>query len=105
MEWSEKMVHYSGYSEQDVMPYAVDIAGGCHDGWIVIRRLLRGQPPAGLSATWGLAILRAYMEFFSYQLVMLFLNMGCLTVASPAGLVVKLPNSKTNYVYTKYQSR
>jgi hypothetical protein len=41
-----------------------------------------GQPPAGLSAAQRVATLRAFFGVFSYyQLVMLFLNMVCLTVA------------------------
>jgi hypothetical protein len=48
-------------------------------------RPLRGrnaQPSVGLSAAWGLATLRAYLFFSCYhELVMLFLNMVCLTEA------------------------
>jgi hypothetical protein len=48
----------------------------------MILHPLGGQPPAGLSTAWELATLRAYLVFLSYyQLVMLFLNMVCLTVA------------------------
>jgi hypothetical protein len=46
---------------------------------------LSDRPSAGLLAAQGLATLRAYFVFFNcYQSVMLFLDMVCLTVASPA---------------------
>ena len=45
---------------------------------IVMIHPLDGQPLAGLSATRGLATLKAYLVFY---LVMLFCNMVCLTVA------------------------
>jgi hypothetical protein len=47
-------------------------------------RPLGGQPLAGLSAALGLAALQTYFVYFSYySLVMLFVNMVCLTVALP----------------------